>query len=154
MSRIKQARDKLYRKVYEHTYSMDSLINPSDIEKHAGSWEEVDDEKLDEELRHSVDISMTEGQFEEDIRHLAVIEWLQDMPRVSMDHLTFDTHDKALYEGYWPYRLSHQDAVLRLKEHIYHGEVHIGTSAQNKAREIATKALADKYDPRIEEPRR
>ena len=113
MNSIEEARSKLYNEVYESTYSMDELINPSDIEEHAGSWVEVDDEKLDHELHKSVEISIGEDQFENEIKHLAVLEWLHDMPRASMEHLTFDTHEEALYENYWPFDLSRMGAASK-----------------------------------------
>lgn len=151
---ISEERSKLYNIVYESTYSMDELINPSDVEEHAGSWVEVSDRRLDHELHKSVEISIDENQFSDEIRHLAILEWLNDMPRVNMEHLTFSKHEEALYENYWPHDLSHMGATAKLHDMVSRGDIAIEATAYNRARNLAKKALADKYDPRVDEPQR
>jgi len=154
MSYISDARDDLYREVYEGTYSMDELINPSDVDENADSWAEVGDERLNHEIHRSVEISINESRFENEIKHLAVLERLHDMPRVDMEHLIFDTHEEALYESYWPFDLSRMEAASKLKDMLYRGEINIESTAYIKARNLAKKALADKYDPRVDSPQR
>lgn len=151
---IKQERDDLYHEVYASTDSIDQLVNPSDVEDGAGSWSEVDIDRLHHEIHRSVEIAIDESHHDGAIQELAIMEWLNDMPRVKMEDMVFSTRKEALAEGYWPYDLSRMGAKAKIYMLIQNQMVNIPHTARNKARNLAKKALADKYDPLTESPER
>ena len=84
--------------------SIDSLINSSDIEDNAETWEEIEDEKLEMELFEGATMRLSEQQkpFYNIAVDLAYTMWQNDLPRAPMDHLAFDSKEKAVEKGYWP----------------------------------------------------
>lgn len=145
-------RNKLYREVYQNAYSIGELINPSDVDEDASSWEEVDEDKLNHEIHTSIEMSISENQFSSEIQHMAIVEWLDHMPRVKMEDMAFSTHSEAVSEGYWPYKLSYVGASSEIYDMLEREELTLPHSAREEARHIVQQALGDKYDPRVDSP--
>lgn len=153
-SAAKDKRDHTYRKVYNETYSLDELIEPSEVTPDAETWNEVKEEDLERCIHDSVEVKNGEGHFAGDIDQLAVIEWVSDMPRVKLDDLVYDTIKEALENGYRPYKTGNMGATYRIHEMIEEGRVEIPNTARNRARSLVKSAMADKLDPTVDEPER
>lgn len=145
-------RDELYEEVYENAYCITELIHPSDVDEHAGSWEEVTDEALEREISQYI---VDDGKHYYDSHiatETAIAAWLDDMPRVKMEHMKFDYMEEALIHGYWPNKLSSDAAMNKLDEMLMDGDVHLPSDAMDTVQFITNSAVADKYDPRVDEP--
>lgn len=152
--RIEEKRDKAYRKVYDEATSIDELIPPTDLVEDAGSWGDVPDEKIDDEIHQSVDIIMSEGQYDYDIDGLAISEWVADMPRVNIDDMVFEDYDEALRNQYQPNKIGFMAARYRVRDMVDSGDLTIPQTARNKARNLIKQAIAHKLDPRKDGPER
>lgn len=151
---IYEERKKAYRKVYHEVDSMDDLINPTDLLEDAGSWGDVSDEVLDDELNEAVSVTMNEGQHKHDIDGLAIKEWISDMPRVDLDDMVFESYDEAIRNNYLPFDIGRMAARCRIKDMIDNGDIEIPRTAENRARNLIKEAVAHKLDPRVDQPQR
>jgi len=149
---IEKRRKDVYGKVFQSTESMDRLIDPEDINEDAGSWSEISDDELDDEIHKSVQIQTQEGHYDNLVKGLAIAEWLNGMPRVRLEHLIFDTMEEALKNNYWPYTLSDMGAEAELHEMVMDSNKDIPNTARNRAHSLVHAATADKLDPRVNEP--
>jgi hypothetical protein len=82
-----------------------------------------DFDKLEEELSESVGVILSESgtyhpTIEALIQDLEYSLYVEEMPRVKMEHLVFDTHEEAVKEGYWPYKMSCGEALNVAYEHV------------------------------------
>lgn len=100
-------------KVRENEDSITSLIDPSDlVYQDIDSWENVDIDKLEEELAIMLGEAWTYGidhPYGDMIRDLAVKDYIDHMDRVPFDHLVFDSREKCVIEGYWLYDMSYDE---------------------------------------------
>lgn len=149
---LRSREKEVYRNVYQTITPMRDSIRPDEVTEPAGSWEEVRDEDLDNEIHEAVKVDMSEGDRSNMVKGLAIRYWLEDMPRVRMQHLVFDNHEEALEKGYWPYNVSRMGAEAMIYDLNHQGEVDIPNTARNRAHSLVKSAIADKLDPRVDEP--
>ena len=151
---IQHEKKAAYRAVYESNYLITTLIDPEEVDENADSWDDVDDDKLDDELHHAVDVQMSENnQYGGLIKELAIKIWLSEMPRVKLDDLVFETEEKALENEYWPYRVSSMEAESMLHKLVSFDRLDIPNSAFEEASGVVQAAALDKMDPRVHKPK-
>jgi hypothetical protein len=101
---------------------IDMLINPSDlIHQDIESWDNVDIDRLRDELAGGMGDSWTYGinhPYGDLIERIAIERFVEDMQRISMDHLNpevFRGIEDMVIEGYWPYQTNNKE----IRELVY-----------------------------------
>lgn len=101
--------------VRENENSITRIINPEDLtHQDISSWEEVDIERLKEELAMSISEAWTYGidhPYEDMIKEVAVNQYVDDMLRVPFDHLVFESREKCVIEGHWLFKMSREEVT-------------------------------------------
>lgn len=149
---VHKRKKELYDTVYGTVHSLDQLIDPSEVTEHAETWSDVSEEELEREIHQSVKMNLSESNYDNLVKGMAIYFWLHEMPRVKLEDLVFDSTDEALKNGYWPYNLSVMGAEAKLYDMTTSGDISIPNTARNQAHSIAKSAVADKLDPRVDEP--
>lgn len=111
---IRQKEREILESVRENEDTIERLISPEDIiHQDVQSWEEVDKERLVEELHES----LSEWHFQEShpyessIQELAALKFLENASRVSMDILNLESHNEAIRNYVWPNEIGHEEAL-------------------------------------------
>lgn len=146
-------RKKAYRVAYRSTHSLPQMIDPEDVDENADHWNDIDNRKLDDEIHECLDVRADNSQIRSAQRDLAIHEWLDCMARVKMEHLTFESEEEALKEGYWPYHYSRLAAVAKLYDIVEDQDSKIPNTARNRAWNVVIEGTRDKLDPRVKEPK-
>lgn len=125
-------------------YDLSELIDPSDVQADATTWEQVDEDILRREIHESVEIMLSERQqpFDAMIHDLAVVLWRDSLPRISMDLLDTDSERDALQQGVWPNKVDKWQAREVLEET---GEP--PQDAYDTAREVVSRGMARGLNP-------
>ncbi len=105
-------------KAKDNATPINDLINPSDIEDNAEEWSDIDDETLEMELVESAEIILSESQqpFDSIVFDLAITFLQDDLTRAPMEDLAFDSMEKAVEKGYWPYSMDKWECREILEE--------------------------------------
>jgi hypothetical protein len=140
---VEQAKKNLYAEVARKTYEMGDLIPPEDVDEEAETWEEVSDDDLDQAMMDALDHAGPSERCDGAIRECAVKLYLADLPRAPMRDLAFDSMEKAVENGYWPYKMDHREC----EELLWETEEF---PAYNEAYQTAARAYSDMMDPREE----
>jgi len=128
----------------EQAEPINMLINVSDIDESADSWDDISDEQIRQEITQSLDVISSERQYEGLIRDLAVTMWRSDPPRAPMGALVFETERAAVENGYWPNSMNKWE----VEEILF--ELDIPTDVYNEAWEVVSMGVSDKMNPREE----
>lgn len=102
------SRQEARRKAKEATPSITTLIDPSDLRNQdIDSWENVDLDRLTAELGMDM-VNTSEIRDYEVITHdLALSLWIDEMPRIAMEHLVYNDKETAVIEAnVWPNSMS------------------------------------------------
>jgi len=102
-------RSSIRAKVQENTDPIEMVISPSDlIHQDIDSWENVDIDRLKDELHENMSEWSYQANhpYERAIHDLAVLMFREDMQRVPMEDLRFESRDKAVANAYWLYDMS------------------------------------------------
>jgi hypothetical protein len=148
--KLMERKKNVYSQVYEEAHSLPEMINCTDIDESAESWDEVSQEDITPEVKQSASVMMDENQFKNRAKPLALHIWIKDLNRASMADLVFDTKAEALKNGYLPSSMSWQSAESKLTEMNNAGEVNIPNSAWDEAYNVIRAAIVDKLDPNAE----
>lgn len=93
--------------VYQNEDSIKRIIAPSDlVHQNVDNWDNVDKDLLREELGMSMGDVWTYGinhPYGNLIEDMAIVLFIDDMPKIRFDHLVFDTVKECVKNGYWPY---------------------------------------------------
>lgn len=143
---VKQKKN-VYSDVYEDAYSLKELIDHTDIDESAESWDEVSQHDIDEEVRKSTEVAMDESQFANKAKRLARSVWVKDLNRASMSDLLFDSEKEALKQGYLPRKMSWREAEDQLAQMINRNETSIPNAAWDESYTVIRAAVVDKLDP-------
>lgn len=149
---IRKEKKELYRTVYDTVEPLRDLIKPEELTNGAEKWEDVSNEDLEREIHQSVKMNLSESNYEKLVKELAIHLWLDGMSRVKLEHLVFDTDEEALKHGYWPNGLSVLGAQAKIYDMIEEDMLSLPNVARNQAHCVAKSAVADKLDPRVNEP--
>ena len=114
-------RDKndIRESVKSNADTIDRIIAPNDlIHQDIDSWDNADIDQLKDELYESMSEWHYQAKhpYESAIHDLAVILYKEDMQRIPIDHLSFNSRDKCVIEGYWLYDMSNNEVVDRINE--------------------------------------
>lgn len=91
-------------------YSLDELNRPDEVDDEAETWEDVDKDKLRQELGEASSRFVTE-QLDGLVTEHAIKHYLDELPRVTMDDLTYEDKEEALVDGgIWPNEMREDDA--------------------------------------------
>jgi hypothetical protein len=134
-----------YEEGHSHAHTLSSLIDPSDVIEGADRWSDISDERLTQEVGESVEVIMSENQLEGVVRELAVTLWRDDLPRVSMDDMAFESKEKAVKEGYWPNSMDKWGC----KEILF--EQTIPSDVYRESQEVVEMGIIDKMHPKRSE---
>jgi len=138
----------VYDQVYEVTYEISDLIDPSEVTDEAETWSDVDSDDLDHEISECVTVKNQERGMNGMLNELAIVFYMESLPRVSLDDLVYDTEEQALKNGYWPKRMSNYEAESVLTELHWDDEIKIPQEAFNEASWVIDSAYCDRLDPR------
>jgi hypothetical protein len=105
--------------------SIDMYINPNDlIHQDIDSWDNVDIDKLKDELAASMSDSWTYGinhPYESLIQELAVNLYVEDMQRIKENHLNpeeFNSIEHMVMRGYWVNSMNRQEVTELVYENM------------------------------------
>lgn len=129
-------------------YSMDELIDPSDIDENADNWEDIDEDTLNMEVGEGIQVMVSENQIPA-IKDLSVVLWRESLPRVPMKDLVFDDMETAVREGYWPNSMNRIEVTEILWE--YFPECEHCVDLYNEAEDYLYSAIDAAYHP-LKEP--
>lgn len=144
----KLTRKEARKKAEGSTESLSRLLSPRDVVDGADGWDDIPDERMKSELEEVSSVFITEGQtpYKSLVRDLAISLWMEDLPRVNMDHLKTDVRRTVvLSHGYWPYDMSYSDMWEMLQSVDYH---QIPTSLWVDAVNEVQAGIIDGLDPR------
>lgn len=136
------------REAYKKAYPLHHLIRAEDVRDDAESWAEIRDEDIEEEVNESLSVMRSEGQYYYLQKPLAVRLKADDMMRIRMDDLVFDDRHEAVKNGYWPHKMTRQQVF----SHLFEDDVTIESGYYDDAWEVISQGIADKMNPRKEEP--
>lgn len=142
--------EQTYNQVYSNSYSIDELINPSDVTDGAETWGDVERDDLEKEIENSVTVKNHEGQYDSERTDLAITIWMSSMSRIKLEDVVFDSVYDALKNGYWPYSTNMYEAENMIKEMVWNDDLGIPKDAQEQASNVITSAYIDKLDPNSE----
>lgn len=140
--------EKVYNDVYEVTYEISDLIDPSEVTDEAETWSDVDPDDLDQEISECITVKNEERGMNGMLNELATIFYMESLPRVSLDDLIYDTEEEALKNGYWPNSMTNYEAESILTELRWNDEFEIPQDAVMKASWVIDSAYSDRLDPR------
>jgi len=90
---------------------------------------------------------MREQQFRQEVVDLAIREWIDDMSRVKLEDLIFDTNKEALKNGYRPYDISYLGSINYTRDMVLNEGVEVPPRFINISKTVVKSAIADKLDP-------
>jgi len=93
----------------EYAEPLNNLIDPSDIQGGVTSWDDINTDRLNQEVYESVSVMRSEHrQVRNMIQDRAFRIWTDSLTRVSNDALSADVSDKELIftYGVWPYKMN------------------------------------------------
>jgi len=96
----------------EYAEPLNNLIDPSDVQGNANSWDDINTDRLNQEVWESVSIIRSEHRTVRNmIQDRAFRIWTDSLTRVSNDALSADVSDKELIftYGVWPYKMDKWD---------------------------------------------
>jgi hypothetical protein len=96
------------RTAKEYAEPLNKLINPSDIQEDVTSWNDINTDRLNQEVYSSVSVMRSEHrQVRNMIQDRAFRIWTDSLTRVSDDALSADVSDEELIftYGIWPYKM-------------------------------------------------
>jgi hypothetical protein len=132
-------------------YKISDLIQPSDIDENAETWEDIDRYTVEKECHESAEIMLQETQepFGGMVRDYAIILWRDNMPRVNREHLTTDNDREILIDmGYWPYDMSYFDVYRELNDYINEtSSHHIPSTYDRQAKETVSIGIVNGMIP-------
>jgi hypothetical protein len=104
----------------EYATPISDLIGPEEVYQDADKWEDVPTDKLQTEISQSIDIIMGELSWHNSLKSVmyerAITCHKENMMRAPMEHLTFETKQEAVANGYWPYKMTHGEVMVSLQE--------------------------------------
>jgi hypothetical protein len=104
----------------EYATPISDLIGPEEVYQDADKWEDVPNDKLRREVSQSIDIILGELSWHTPLKSVmyerAITCHKENMMRAPMKHLTFETKQEAVANGYWPYKMSHGEVMVNLQE--------------------------------------
>jgi hypothetical protein len=131
-------------------YQISDLINPSDIDENAETWEDIDKYTVEKECHESAEIMLKEqqGPFYGMVRDYAIILWRDGMDRINLDSdLVSDgiTERECLtVYGKWPYSMSYFEVYQVLDEYINETHIHqIPNACYNRAKETVSIGIVN-----------
>lgn len=131
-------------------HSLDGLINPSDLQENAETWDDIPEDVIKQECYEGAEIMLMENQqpWHSLVHDLAIQEWFRDMPRISMDHLATDDKELVVTEyGYWPNSMSKWEVYEILLEHTNGDTSAIPTDVVNEAVEAVEQGIVEGLRP-------
>lgn len=93
----------------EYAEPLNKLIDPNDIQGGVTSWDDINTDRLNQEVWESVSVMRSEHrQVRNMIQDRAFRIWTDSLTRVSNDALSADVSDKELIftYGVWPYKMN------------------------------------------------
>lgn len=133
---------------------LSDFIGPSEVQDGAEKWSDIDHEVLREEAYETAEICIGEASYAHTklaslLYDRAITVMKDDLPRVPMKHLTFENRQKAVAEGYWPYKMTHGEVIVNLQE-IYTTIEQIPTDAYQVAYEDVSRGYVEGTIPNTE----
>ena len=146
-------RDKsdIRKDVMDNTDTIDRIIAPSDlIHQDIESWDNADMDQLKDELFDSMSewSYQVSHPYESAIHELATILYIEDMQRVPIDDLSFNSRDKCVIEGYWLYDMNNQEVRDRVNENWE--DIEYRHEYESSAKMEVESWIMDKYLANIE----
>lgn len=146
-------RDKseIRKDVKANTDTIDRIIGPNDlIHQDIDSWDNVDISMLETELHESMDEWHFQANhpYENAIHELAVILYIEDMQRIPINHLNFNSRDKCVIEGYWLFDMDNQEVRDRVNENWE--DIEYVHEYESSAQMTVESWIMDKYLENIE----
>jgi len=87
---------KTYSSVYDSVDSLDTMVDPSDVDEESETWSEVPDSEMRQEIAECISVMMSESQYESEAKQLAIQIWSSDLARVKLDDLRYDEPKEAI----------------------------------------------------------
>lgn len=127
---------------------LSALINPSDVTDNAEEWSDIDTETIRQEASRSVEVIVSENQqpFYDMATDLALEFIKQELPRVPMSDMAFDSMETAVKRGYWPNKMDKyelEELVWENKNDCETKLFHIYRECENEAWGIVQEGMLE-----------
>jgi len=132
------------RTAKEYAEPLNKLINPSDVQGDVNSWDDINTDRLNEEVWESVSVMRSEHRKVRNmIEDRAFRIWTDSLTRVSNDALSEDVSKEELIftYGVWPYKMDKWDCYKICHTVFEDPNIRIPQWAYDEAQEDITDGL-------------